>query len=188
MDIDIHQLPTMTQQAWPGRRKPTVKRFDGNVNLTDATFTAFHVSLFALWPSAFPSRRALWKPRTWRFKGRNVDPGGLQGGLAETITIDKYADPRSTAIAACWRDRIRWRNRPYVSDRVEEIQHIPLLFPSWMWLRGPQHKGKWARRKAQRKLIAVIGSQQSLVQTEVDATTSAPLGDIQYTGGSIVGT
>lgn len=186
MDVDIFQLPAMYQQVWPIRRKPPVKRFDGNVNLTDATFTAFHVSFFALWPSAFPSRRASWLPRLWRFKGHNVDPGGLQGGLGETITVDKYADPRGNTIAARWHSRMTWRNRSHLSDRVEEIQYVPLLSPSWMQLHGPQHIGKWAQRKAYRTHLATLAGQQHLVQTQTAATTSPAFGDMRYTGGRIV--
>lgn len=186
MDVDIFQLPTMQQQTWPVRRKPPVKRFDGNLNLTDALFTAFHVSLFAIWPSAFPSRRASWMPRLWRFKGHNVDPGVLRGGIVETITIDKYADPRGSMIATCWRDRIKWRNKAHLSDRVEELQYVPPLFSTWMVLVGPQHTGKRARRKAQRVLLAVLASQQQLAQTQTAATTSLAFGDVQYTGGRIV--
>lgn len=186
MDVDIFQLPTMHQQVWVVRRKLTVKRFDGNLNLTDALFTAFHVSLFALWPSAFPSRRAQWMPRLWRFKGHNVDPGGLQGSLTENITIDKYADPRGNTIRARWQDRILWRNKAHLSDRVEEIQYVPPLFSIWMHMHGPQHTGKWARRKARRITIAVAMSQQYLVQTQTAATTSPAFGDVRYTGGRIV--
>ena len=185
MDVDIFQLPTMHQQVRPARRRRRVKRFDGNLNLTDALFAAFHVSFFALWPSAFPSRRSYWRPRLWRFRGQNVDPGVLQGGIVETITIDKFADPRNAAIATRWRDRLLWRNRSYLNDRVEELQYIPPLFPAWMWLHGPQHRGKWAQRKLWRTMLAVMGGQQCLVQTPTAAATSIALGDVHYTGGGV---
>lgn len=185
MDVDIFQLAAMQQQVWPVRRKLSVQHVDGNLNLTDALFTAFHVSFFALWPSTFPSRLALWAPRLWRFTAHNVDPGALQGGIVETITIDKYADSRTTSIAARFRDRIGWRNKVSLSDRVEDIQFVPLLFPTWMWLAGPQHIGKWVRRKAQQRRVAQSGA-QALVQTQVIATTSPPFGDVRYTGGRIV--
>lgn len=175
----------MAQQVRIVRRKPTVKRFDGNLNLTNALFTAFHESLFALWPSAFPSRRAQWMPRLWRFRGRNVDPGVLRGGIIENVMIDKYADPRGNMITSLWRDRVKWRNKSHLSDRVEEIQYVPLLFPVWMWLGGPQHTGGWARRKAQQISLANI-SAQKLVLTQAQATLSPAFGDVRYTGGRIV--
>ena len=186
MDVDIFQLPTMHQQVWPVRRKPTVKRFDGNLNLTDALFAAFHESLFAQFGVPPSSRRAFWKPRLWRFKGENVDPGVLQGGIVETITLDKFADPSGSQVASRFRNRLLWRNRPHASDRVEELQYVPLLFPTWMWLHGPQHVRKWARRRAQRAVLAVLMSEQHLVQTQIAATTSPAFGNMRYTGGRIV--
>ena len=186
MDVDIFQLPTMHRQVWPIRRRLTVKRFDGNLNLTDALFTAFHESLFAQWGVPPSSRRAFWKPRLWRFKGDNVDPGVLQGGIVETITLDKFADTLGSRVAGRFCNRLLWRNRSYASDRVEEVQYVPLLFPTWMWLSGPQHAGKWVRRKAQRIRLAVTASNQHLVQTQTAATTSPEYGSVQYTGGRIV--
>lgn len=186
MDIDIFQLPTIHQQVWPIRRKPTVKRFDGNLNLIDALFTAFHESLFAQFGVPPSSRRAFWKPGLWRFKGDNIDPGVLRGGIVENITLDKFADPLGSRVAALFRNHLLWRNRPYVSDRVEELQYVPLLFPTWMWLHGPQHAGKWTRRKAQRTVLAAVAGAQHLVQTQIAATTSPAFGDMRYTGGRIV--
>ena len=179
-------LPAMFQQVYPTRRKLSPKRYDGNLNLLDATAVAFHVSMWSLWSQAPPSKRAIWKPLLHRFKGNNAAPDVMLGGLVENITIDKYADPRGNTLPRRWCKRTAWRNKAYLADRVEFPTLIPLLFPTWMWLAGPQHTQWRVRIRAWKSYLGLSSVQQQFVQTQAAATTSFPLGNVHYTGGRIV--
>ena len=185
-DIDIDRICVMYQQTWPAHRKYDVRHTDGNVNLTDATHTALHVSVWSAWSQAPQSRRKIWQPRLWRFKGGNVDPGALQGGMAETTFVPAWSDVHRGAVASLWRKRVQWRNKARASDFTWDVSQIGIDFPSWMPFAGPQHI-QWRKRLASwRAYLSMSSAQQQFVQTGAAATTSAPVGNIHYTGGRFV--
>ena len=181
-DIDVFIWPALAQQAFPRRRKPSPRRDDRNINILDSLATALHVSIWSSWSQAPPSRRALFAPRLWRFRGQNVSPDIFLGGLVENITIDKYADSRTVGIARLWRNRYTFRNKGHYADRVEELAYVPLQFLSYVAESLPRN-GRWARRRAWQKFLGSTSTKQQFIQTQVAATTSFPLGDVHYVGG-----
>jgi len=138
-DVDIDRICTMYHQTWPVRRVYDVRHSDGNLNLTDALATAFHVSLWSLWSQAPPSRRAFWEPRLWRFRGYNIDPGALQGGMVETTFVPAWGDVHRGSVASRWRKRVTWRNKSRQSDFMRDVANIGMDFPTWLPFAGPQH-------------------------------------------------
>lgn len=182
-DIDVSLWPTLYQQTWPVRRKYDVRHVDLNLNLTDALFTALPVMVWAAWDQAPPSRRALWQPRLWRFRGQNVSPDVLLGGLAETITVDKWADMRNAGIAARWRDRWTWRNKSRAADFVQEPANIRVLTLEWLPLIGPQHIRARARIAAWKSYLGMTSAQQQFVQTQAQATIGAGGTEFRFAGG-----
>lgn len=182
-DIEIDRIHTMYQQTWPVRRKHHVRQVDLNLNLTDAIFTALPPMVWAAWDQAPPSRRALWRPRLWRFRGQNISPDVLLGGLAENVTVDKWADTRNAGIAARWRDRLSWRNKSRQSDFVQEPANIQIPLLDWLPLIGPQHIRARARILAWQRFLGFRSVQDRLVQTQAQATTSAGGTEFRFAGG-----
>ena len=182
-DIDVSLWPTLYQQTWPVRRKVDLIHVDNNLNLTDAMFTALPPMVWSAWSQAPPSRRALWRPRLWRFRGQNISPDVLLGGLAETITVDKWADTRNAGISAHWRDRWAWRNKSRASDFVQEPANIRVLTLEWLPLIAPQHIRARARIAAWKSYLGMYSAQQQFVQTDTQATTAHAGTEFRFTGG-----
>lgn len=186
-DVDIDRICTMYQQTWPVRRVVDIRHVDGNLNLTDATFTAFHVSLFALWTPSPPALARRWWPRRWRFKAHNADPGALQGGLAETTFVPAWGDVHRGAVASRWRRVWQWRNKSRVSDFLTAPASLgDAASIQWVPFGSVQHLQWRARLRAWQGFLGLSSSQQQFVQTQAQATTSVALGDIHYTGGGFV--
>ena len=182
-DIDVSLWPTLYQQTWPVRRKYDVRHVDLNLNLTDALFTALPPMVWAAWSQAPPSRRALWAPRLWRFRGQNVSPDVLLGGLAENVTVDKWADMRNAGIAAHWRARLGWRNKSRQSDFVQEPANIQIPLLDWLPLIGPQHIRARTRIAAWKSYLGMVSSQQQFVQRQAQAATGAGTTQFRFAGG-----
>ena len=187
MDIDIHILPAMFQQVYPIYSAVRVIRNEGNWNPTDATVTALHVSLWAVWSQIPRSVLSLWASRFYRFKSNSVAPDVVLGGLVENITVDKYADIRGGTISRWWWTRLNWRNKAHLVHSVDILSmHIPLFASLWMTPLESRHNQWYARIRAWKSLLASSSSRQQFVQTQAAATTSFPLGNVHYIGGRIV--
>ena len=183
-DIDPFTWPALSQQTFPRRRKPSLRRDgDGNLDLLDTIAAATNVQVWSAWSQAPPSKRAIFAPRLWRFRGQNVSPDIFLGGLVENITIDKYADSRGSRIARLWRKRRTFRNKGHYIDRVEEPTYIPLPFLSYMAY-GLPGNGRWARRMAWQRFLGSVSTKQHLVQTQAQATTSITVGNVNRVGGT----
>lgn len=181
-DIETDRIHTMYQQTWPVRRKHDVRHVDLNLNLTDALFTATPIMIWSAWSQAPPSRRAMWAPRLWRFRGQNVSPDVLLGGAAEVVTIDKWADMRNAGIAAHWRDRTAWRNKSHVSGIVQEPTNIRPVLMDWLPFLSPQHLQWRARITSWRSLLG-LRTRERFVQTQAQATTGAGGTEFRFAGG-----
>ena len=185
--IDIQEMVVALQDT-PRlkRQRPSIRRADSSLNLLDAQYVeAVHIDAFGAQP---PSRAKWVQWLSWRFRGHNVDPGGLQGGLARgaETTINEWADALTANIAARWHDRRTWRNKAHLSDFVQATSSIGLTTPSWMPFATPRHIKAYHRRAMwQARLAGDYYSQEFLPIIVPVLAPTVPLGVANITGGGL---
>ena len=111
----------------------------------------------------------------------------LEGGVVETVFIDKYDCPWHAAITDLWQPILDWRSREHTVAFVGDEAYVADTFLVWYIPDGARHlmAQMW-------KSDTVMGENWSHsrsgapVLTEIQATTTVALGNIHYTGGRLV--
>lgn len=112
----------------------------------------------------------------------------LEGGVVETVFIDKYDCPWRIALSTLWQPFLDWRSREHVNAFVSDEAYVADTFLTWYMPDGARHLHAIQDQRTL-EWIASIQQEQSGVGTiasaitQAQAATSASLGDIHYTGG-----
>ena len=115
----------------------------------------------------------------------------LEGGVVETVFIDKYDCPWHAAIADLWQPILDWRSREHALAFVGDEAYVADTFLVWHAPDGASHL-QAIQNNAILEWMASISQEQSGADvvsnavTQTIATTSVALGNIHYTGGGLV--
>ena len=115
----------------------------------------------------------------------------LQGGVVETVFIDKYDCPWHAAIPDLWQAVMDWRSREQALAFVGDEAYVADTFLVWYMPDGARHL-QVLHNAAVLSWLASIQQAQSGANvvsdavTDTIATTSVALGNIHYTGGRLV--
>ena len=115
----------------------------------------------------------------------------LEGGVAETVFIDKYDCPWHAAITDLWRPIMDWRSREHAVAFVGDEAYVVDTFLMWWMPDGARHL-QAIQDQATLAWMASIQQETSHVRVTSDAitatmaTTSVALSNVHFTGGSLV--
>ena len=115
----------------------------------------------------------------------------LQGGVVETVFIDKYDCPWHAAITDLWQPITDWRSREHALAFVGDAAYVADAFLMWYMPDGARHLQALQDHDALAWLASIQQAQSganvaSDAVTQAIATTSVALGNIHYTGGRLV--
>ena len=114
----------------------------------------------------------------------------LEGGVAETVFIDKYDCPWRIALADLWQPIMEWRSREHAVAFVGDEAYVADTFLIWYMPDGARHL-QAIQDQATLAWMASIQQETSHVRVTSDAitatmaTTSVALSNVHYTGGSL---
>ena len=120
-----------------------------------------------------------------------IEISTLEGGVVETVFIDKYDCPWHAAITDLWQPILGWRSREHALAFVGDEAYVADTFLIWYMPDGARHLQALQNAEVLAWLSAItqeqagVGAPASVV-TDTIATTSIPLGNIHYTGGRLV--
>ena len=115
----------------------------------------------------------------------------LEGGVVETVFIDKYDCPWHAAITDLWQPIMEWRSREHALAFVGDEAYVADTFLIWYMPDGARHLEAIHQQAI---LTWMAGMQQdqsgagvtSSAITATIATTTIDFGNIHYTGGRLV--
>ena len=115
----------------------------------------------------------------------------LEGGVVETVFIDKYDCPWHAGITDLWQPIMDWRSREHALAFVGDIAYVADTFLIWYMPDGARHLHALRDAEALLWLASITQGQSgtnvvSDAVTQTIATTSVALGNIHYTGGRLV--
>lgn len=108
----------------------------------------------------------------------------LEGGVVETVFIDKYDCPWRAALSTLWQPTMDWRSREHANAFVSDEAYTVDTFLIWYMPDGARHLMAHAQDENATMNSAHANGHSSFALTAAQAATSFPLGGIHYTGGS----
>ena len=115
----------------------------------------------------------------------------LEGGVVETVFIDKYDCPWHAAITDLWQPIIEWRSCEHAIAFVGDEAYVADTFLIWYMPDGARHLQALQNAEVLAWLSTITQEQSGVeapasVVTHAVAITTIPLGNIHYTGGRLV--
>ena len=115
----------------------------------------------------------------------------LEGGVVETVFIDKYDCPWHAAITDLWQPIMEWRSREHALAFVGDEAYVADTFLIWYMPDGARHLQALQDADVLRWLASITQGESganvvSDAVTQTIATTTISLGNIHYTGGGLV--
>ena len=148
-----------------------------------------HVDAFAIEVPRHLEAYARWYdiPRVYEA----IEISILQGGVVETVFIDKYDCPWRVALADLWQPIVTWRSREHANAFVSDEAYVADTFLTW-WMPERARHLQAIQDQATLAWMASIQQETSHVRVTSDAitaamaTTSIALSNVHYTGGRLV--
>ena len=105
----------------------------------------------------------------------------LEGGVIETVFLDKYDCPWVASTAVLWQPWTDWRSREHASILGLDESFVVDTFLAWVVPDG----GRFYHAVTHEETLRWMAGNATLVLTNTQATTGFPLGNVHYTGGRI---